>query len=199
MKNEKNKNFIIVLLIIVIVILSAIVFLLATDTINLNFLTNNNKNELSDIKTNNDDNETDNNEEKYDEASFIRENSITLVDEPNCTGNSSPLVAAIESNGNISIGQNRGAVEIEVGNAKYLYSVGLLTCDNFKLYYITEDKELYVIDNPNSTTLNQKSSKATESKIIEFLGIEDKTDGRYLKLLNDNRKIEYIKYFTFPN
>jgi hypothetical protein len=57
---------------------------------------------------------------------------------------------------------------------------------------------LYVIDNPNSTTLNQKAVKATESKVIEFLGVEGKSDGSYLKVLLESREIEYVKYFAPP-
>lgn len=38
-----------------------------------------------------------------------------------------------------------------------------------------------------------------EDKTIEFLGVKDKKDGSYLKVLLENNKIEYIKYFTFPN
>lgn len=37
--------------------------------------------------------------------------------------------------------------------------------------------------------------KLTNSKIKEFLGIEKRNDGNYLKLLRENDTIEYIKYF----
>lgn len=144
-------------------------------------------------------NQEENNSSNFDENDFIRETRVTLIDEPNCTGKGTPLIAAIESNGNISIAQNGGAVEIEVGNAKYIYRVGIIACDNFKLYYITDDMELYVIDKPNSTTLNQKATKVTESKVVEFLGEEGKSDGSYLRVLLQNGKVEYIKFFEFPN
>lgn len=207
MENQKNNKGVIALLIIIIVILSTLCVLFATDTINFNSKGNNN-NELSNENITEEDNTLDgnkdnqkqeeNNNEKTDESNFIRETKITLIDEPNCTGNGSPLIATIESNGNISIAQNKEKAEIAVGNAKYLYRVSLHACDSFILYYITEDKELYKITNPKvSTVLNQKATKATESKVIEFLGVVDKSDGRYLKVLLESGEIEYIKYLHF--
>ena len=175
-----------------------------------NVVENNNQSNDNTISNNDEINATNNNgntqeqtqgdDNKIDETSFIRDTRVVLVEEPNCTGqHSTSLIANIEPNGNISIAQDRGAAEIKVGNAKYLYKVGILACDNVKLYYITGDKELYVIDRPSSTALNQKGTKVIESKIVEFLGTEGRNDGSYLKVLNDNGKIEYVKYFTSPN
>lgn len=177
---------------------------------NSNVAENNNQsnnNTVSSNEENNTKNDNGNTQEqtqsgadKIDETSFIRDTRVVLVNEPNCTGqHSTPLIANIESNGNISIAQDGGAMEVEVGNAKYLYRVGIIACDNVSLYYITKNKELYVIEDPSSTKLNQKGIKVSESKIVEFLGTEGKNDGAYLKVLNDNGEIEYIKYFAPPN
>lgn len=191
---ENKKTFIIGVLSTIVVVLTILVILLATNTISFNYRIDDNKNELSNENIN-----KENNNEIIDESNFIRETRITLVDEPNCTGNVSSLIANIEPNGNISISQNMGAVGIEVGNAKYLYRVGIIACDRIKLYYITEDKGLYVVDQPSAEKLNQKGTKVSSSKIIEFLGEEHREDGSYLKVLSENKTIEYIKYFTTPN
>ena len=191
---ENKKTFIIGVLSTIVVVLTILVILLATNTISFNYRIDDNKNELSNENIN-----KENNNEIIDESNFIRETRITLVDEPNCTGNGSSLIANIEPNGNISISQNMGAVGIEVGNAKYLYRVGIIACDRIKLYYITEDKGLYVVDQPSAEKLNQKGTKVSSSKIIEFLGEEHREDGSYLKVLSENKTIEYIKYYTTPN
>ena len=198
MENQKNNRGVIALLIVIIVILSVLCILFATGTIifNTNKVNDNNTNENVTDKDQN--NQEENNNEKIDESNFIRETRITLVEEPACTGNSSSLIANIESDGNISISQNKVAEKIEVGNAKYLYSVGIIACDNIRLYYITEDKGLYIVDHPSAGKPNQKGTKVSSSKIIEFLGVENRDDGSYLKVLTENKNIEYIKYFTPP-
>ena len=201
MEKGNNNKIVILLLIAIIGILSVLCILFATDTIS--FKSNNiDNNELSneniDSENNslNDDVIEDNKIVNIDEALFIRKTRITLIDESNCTWYSSPLVANIEPSGSISIGQGGGAVGIYVNNAKYLYKVSLVPCDTFKLYFITEDKELYVVDNSNYFA--GKATKVTESNIIEFLGEEHKDDGSYLKVLTKNKTIEYIKYFSIP-
>ena len=199
MENQKNNKGVITLLVVIIVILSVLCILFATGTIsfNTNKVNDNNTNENVTDKDQN--NQEENNNEKIDESNFIRETRITLVEEPACTGNSSPLIANIESDGNISIAQNKDVEKIEVGNAKYLYSVGIIVCDNIRLYYITEDKGLYVVDHPSAGKPNQKGTKVSSSKIIEFLGVEGRDDGSYLKVLTENKNIEYINYFTAPD
>ena len=216
---KQRKN---VLLYIIVIILSVLVLLLSgyifyTKSLNdkssssksneNDSLVENNKtdsidtnNSNSNSNSNNSQENINNSEDVVDETSYIRNTKVVLVEEPNCTGqHSTSLIANIEPNGNISIAQDRGAAEIVVGNAKYLYRVGILACDNVKLYYITGDNELYVIDRPSSTALNQEGTKVTDSKILEFLGTEAKDGDVYLKVLNSNKKIEYIKYFTSPN
>ncbi len=208
MENQKNNKGVIILLIVIIVILLALCVLFATGTISFNLGSKNDSNKNSNFEqnttqdqsqntTSNTQNQSQNN--NIDESTFVRDTRVTLIDDPNCTGqHSTPLIANIEPDGNISIAQDGGAAVIKVGNAKYLYRVSVLACNNVKLYYITEDKELYVIDGPSSTLLDQKGTKVTESKIIEFLGTEGREDGAYLKVLNENGTTEYIKYFTVP-
>lgn len=182
--------------------------LFATDTIS--FKSNdidNNTNEKENTLNNdniNDDNEilnddVTNDNENIDSSNFVRQTRIILVNEPMCTGKDTPLVASIESNGNISISQNGESVEIEAGNAKYLYRVGRIACDSVTLYYITEEKELYVIEYPNSTTINQKTTKVIEKKVIEFLGDEHNDSGGYLKVLLESGEIEYIEFCKHSN
>ena len=195
MENQKNNKGVIALLIVIIVILLTLCILFATGKISFN----SNDVDNNEINENINDNNIENNNEEINESNFIRETRITLVEEPACTGNSSPLIANIESDGNISISQNKGAEKIEVGNAKYLYGVGIIACDNIRLYYITEDKGLYVVDHPSAGKPNQKGTKVSSSKIIEFLGVEARDDGSYLKVLTENKNIEYIKYFTAPD
>ena len=134
------------------------------------------------------------------EDDYIRQTSLVLVEEPNCNGNNpaASLVAEINSEKNIAISQNKVAEEIIVGNAKYLYKVNVLVCDAVKLYYITEDNELYVVDHPNTGNPNQKGIKVSSTKIIEFLGQEVRDDGAYIKVLTEDKNIEYIKFFTTP-
>ena len=207
MENQKNNKGVIILLFVIILILLVLCILFATGTISFNSRIDDNNNGLSNENINEENNNEkfdenineENNNEKIDESNFLRETRITLVDEPNCTGNSSPLIANIESNGNISISQSKGAEVIEVGNAKYLYRVGIISCDNVRLYYITEDRGLYVVDHPSAGKQNQKGTKVSSNKIIEFLGEEHREDGSYLKVLTENKTIEYIKYFTAPD
>lgn len=191
---KKNTGLVILTIILSVLVVALSGYIVYDKMLNNNDLDNN----ISDENGNNIIDNTENNSENLEELNFVRETRLTLIDEPNCTGRGTPLMATIEDDGNISIAQDGGAVEIQVGNAKYLYRVGILACNSFKLYYITEDNELYVIDNQNANTLNQKAVKATESKVIEFLGVEGKSDGSYLKVLLENRKIEYIKYFAPP-
>lgn len=210
MENKSKKYMIIY---VVIGVLCVLVLLLASYIVYNKALSNKhssannngsnvveNNNQSNNNTTNNNGNtqeQTQSDDNKIDETSFIRATRVVLVEEPNCTGqHSTSLIANIEPNGNISIAQDSAAAEIKVGNAKYLYKVGILACDNVKLYYITGDKELYVIDRPSSTVSNQKGTKVSDSKIVEFLGTEGRNDGSYLKVLNDNGKIEYVKYFT---
>ena len=211
---KKNNKGVIVLLIVIIVMLVALCVLFATGTINFKTNdnsvdninnqenTNGNNNVINDTNDANSNIEEKNNSNNQvtDNMNFIREKRITLIEEPNCTGqHSTPLVATIEPNGNITIAQDGGAVEIEVGNAKYLYKVVVIACDNVKLYYITENNDLYVIERPDSVTLNQKSSKVIDKKVVEFLGNERKNDDLYLKVLLEDKTIDYIKYFSSPN
>lgn len=208
MENSKNNNKrVIALLIVIIVILSALCVLFVTGTISFksNKTNNNNQsngnitennNTADDTVTNNIDNQQsqDNNVTKSD---YIRQTSVVLVEEPNCTGlHSTSLTAKINSNKNIVIEQDKVAQEISVGNAKYLYKIGIIACDNVRLYYITEDNDLYVVDRPNAENSSQKGTKVSSSKIIEFLGEEHSEAGSSLKVLTENKNIEYIKYFT---
>lgn len=197
---EKNNVGVIVILSVVIVILAILCVLFVTNTISLKSGSTNNGN----LSNNNvsDNNVESNNyaNNNYNETDFIRQTEIVLVKEPDCTGqHSTSLTASINSNGNIGIAQDKGAEEVIVGNAKYLYSVNVIACDNVKLYYITNDNELYLLDNPSSSALNQKGVKVTDNKIAEFLGIDNRTDGNYLKVLNTIGEVEYYKYFSSHN
>ena len=202
---KENKRLKVLLVILVVVLLGLGVYHYYVTYFNVD---KNNDNEVSN-NTDVDDNsnitdglEVDEDASKNDnilQQNYIRETRVTLIEEPNCTGIGSSVIATIETNGNISIAKDRGAMEIEANNAKYLYKVGILACDNVKLYYITEDNDLYLIDNPNSYDLNQQSIKVSENKVTEFLGTESKSDGAYLKVLLKNGSVEYIKYFGYPN
>ena len=211
MEQEKNNKGVIALLVVIIVILLALVILLATGIINFKSNATDNSNNQSNggITENNnkaDDNANNNNDNQksqdndVNESNYIRQTSVVLVEEPNCTGqHSTSLTAEINSNKNIAIAQDKAAEEIIVGNAKYLYKIGIIACDNVKLYYITEDNGLYVVDRPNTGNPNQKGTKVSSSKIIEFLGEDHRDDGSYLKVLTESKNIEYIKYFTSPD
>ncbi len=142
---------------------------------------------------------TNGNNTEYKESDFIRKTKLVLVKEPECTGAATSLEAEINENKNIAISQNLGAEEIIVGNAKYIYSIGLFACDNITLYYITEDYGLYKVERPSAGDPNQKGKKVTSSQIIEFLGEDHRDDGNYLKVLTKDKKVEYIKYFTSPD
>ena len=198
-RKMKNNNSI---LTIIIVILSlAIVGIIGY--IAYERILNNNDNtviENKDDKTQENNNiVNDINNNKHDESSFVRQTKVNLVEEPNCTGNSSSLIASIEENGNISISQNGGASIVTPGNAKYLFRVGKLACDVVSLYYITNDNELYVLDNPKSD-VDQTATKVIDAEVIEFLGtqIKEVEDGynNYLKVLLKDNTIKYINYMT---
>lgn len=206
MEQEKNNNKgVIMLLIVIIIILLALVILLATGTINFKSnAVNNSNNQSNGSITENNNPDANNNQQSQDnnvnESDYIRQTSVVLVEEPNCTGqHSTSLTAEINSNKNIAIAQDKAAEEIIVGNAKYLYKIGIIACDNVKLYYITEDNGLYVVDHPSTGNPNQKGTKVSSSKIIEFLGEDHRDDGSYLKVLTESKNIEYIKYFTAPD
>ena len=194
MKN--NKNIIIGILIGIIIILLAIISVIFYKNINFNEVNN----EIKKEQINNMDNDVYvENNTQYDESFFIRQTQIELVDEPNCTGNSSSLIASIEDNGNISISQNGGSSIVAPGNAKYLFRVGKLACDMVSLYYITNDNELYVLENPSSD-IEQTAIKVIDAEVVEFLGTETKEveDGYdyYLKVLLKNSNVEYINYMS---
>lgn len=210
MEQEKNNKGVIALLVAIIAILLALVILLATGTISFKSNATNNSNNQSnggitetnntadDTTANNNDNQQSQNN-NVSESDYIRQTSVVLVEEPGCTGHSTSLTAEINSDKNIGIAQDKVAEEIIVGNAKYLYKVGILACDAVKLYYITEDNGLYVVDHPNTGNPNQKGTKVTSSKIVEFLGEESRDDGAYLKVLTESKNIEYIKFFAYPD
>lgn len=208
MKKQNRKNIIISVLIGIIVILLVIISVLFYKNIYSNEVNNDMKQEQNNNISNddyNDDNNisnddyNDDNNTKYDESSFIRQRQIILVEEPNCTGNSSSLIATIYKNGNIFISQNGGASIVTPGNAKYLFRVGKLACDVVSLYYITDDNELYVLDNPKSD-VDQTATKVIDAEVIEFLGTEIKEveDGynNYLKVLLKDNTVKYINYMT---
>ena len=188
MRKEKNQNIIIAILGTLVLITVVLVILSMNGTISF---TNNDNN--SDLNEENSQTIID------DENSFIRQVEVVLVDEPNCTGNSSSLVASIEDNGNISISQNGGASIVTPGNAKYLFRVGKLACDVVSLYYITNDNELYLLDNPRADN-DQTATRVIDDEVIEFLGTETKEveDGynHYIKVLLKNGNIEYVNYMT---
>lgn len=203
--NKDKSRIIISVLVVIILILVGLILLFSIGMID--FKGNDTKSNLSnqEIMKEGDASKIDsstkqveeNNSEEIDSNSFIRETRVTLVEEPGCTGSNGSLTASIQPDGNILIAQNRGAVDIEVGNAKYLFKMTFIACDNVKLYFITEDSELYVIDHPDAGDLNQKFTKVTESKVKEFLGVgETKSD---LKVLLENGQIEYIKCFSLDN
>lgn len=188
MRKEKNQNIIIAILGTLVLITVVLVILSMNGTISF---TNNDNN--SDLNEENSQTIID------DENSFIRQTEVVLVDEPNCTGNSSSLVASIEDNGNISISQNGGSSIVTPGDAKYLFRVGKLACDVVSLYYITNDNELYLLDNPKADK-EQTATRVIDDEVIEFLGTETKEveDGynHYIKVLLKNGNIEYVNYMT---
>lgn len=200
---KKEKNIIIGVLVAIIIILVVVIGFIYTD--NKKYKQANNGNNQNQENINNGVNKEEditteeNDTNKYNESDFIRQTNITLVDEPNCTGNSSSLVANIEEDGNISISQSGGSILVTPGNAKYLYKVGKLACDAVSLYYITSDNELYILDNPRSD-IDQTATKVIEDEVVEFLGTETKEveDGynHYLKVLLSSGEVEYINYLT---
>ena len=180
-KMEKENNA----LVILVVILSLLVLGLSIYIVYDKVLKNNN------IPIENND---------FQEKDYIRQTSVVLIEEPNCTGqHSTSLKAEINSNKNIAITQDKAIEEIIIKKTKYLYKINIIACDNVKLYYITEDNGLYVIEQPSTEKTNQTGTKVTSSKIIEFLGEEHRDDGSYLKVLTEGKNIEYIKYFTTPD
>lgn len=203
MKKEKEKNIVIGVLVAIIMIIIVVIAFTYNDT--KNYKETNNSNNQSKENINNGVNKEEditteeNDTNSYNENDFIRQTNITLVDEPNCNGNSISLVANIEEDGNISISQSGGASIVTPGNAKYLYKVGKLACDAVSLYYITSDNELYVLDNPRSD-MDQTATKVIEDEVVEFLGTETKEveDGynHYLKVLLSSGEVEYINYLT---
>lgn len=207
MRKENNQNVIIGILGTLVLVVAILVILTMNGTIS--FGKNDNEvidNEIIEKESNQSENDIDSTIEaekkeniKYDESSFIRQTQINLVDEPNCTGNLSSLVANIEENGNISISQNGGASIVTPGKAKYLFKVGKLACDVVSLYYITDNNELYVLDNPRAD-IDQTATKVINDEVIEFLGTETKEveDGynHYIKVLLKNNTVKYVNYIT---
>lgn len=204
MKNNANNvlNILLIIFIIISILLSGyIVYDAVLSDVE------NSTDETTNIVTNN--NKTDNNENSSGgtsnnnvfETDYIRQIRVVLIDEPKCSGNSTPLIASINSDKNIGIYRESGhaAEEVIVGNVKYLYKVDIISCDNVRLYYITDDGGLYIIDRPSDGKPNQKGIKVSSSKIIEFLGEDHRDDGSYLKVLTADKNVEYIKYFTTPD
>lgn len=137
----------------------------------------------------------------YSQSDFHRDTYLKLIDAQACYGMSSDadLIARIENGGNISLSQNLGAILLEGTNAKYLYVVRKIAVDNVDLYYITNNNELYVIKNPNASNYNQAKQKVTNKKVVEFLGIDERNNGEYLKVLCQDGSVEYILYLEYPN
>lgn len=136
--------------------------------------------------------------EDVNQTQYIRDTKVILYDEQ-CHGDGVKLEVQIDDNTkNIAIMQGLGAFEIKVGNAKYLYNASVIACDNYNLYYITENNELYLFDKP--ITDSSIARKVTDSSVVEFLGHEFKeNDGEYLKVLLLDGRVEYIKYWSVPN
>lgn len=137
---------------------------------------------------------------RYNGEKYYRNTSLTLVDAVACYGASdhiSDMVATIEKNGDISVSQSLGAVLLENTNAKYLFKVAKIAADNVDLYYITNNNDLYVIRTINASSYNQRRVKATNSKVAEFLGTTEKSDGEYIKVLLTNGYVEEIPYLLY--
>lgn len=144
---------------------------------------------------------TENNYENsnYSSSEYKRSKKLTLIDGVLCYGNTShydDLVAEIV-NGNIVLNQSGKKIILEKTNAKYMYSVSIIAADVVDLYYITNNNELYVIVKPDTESNSQTIKKVTNSKVAEFIGITDKSDGEYLRVLLTNGKTEDIMYFEY--
>ena len=200
MKKDNIKNIIICLLLVVILILLVFIFVDYKDEYSSNKVDNNSQN-IENVEKIEEESSKDN-DVNYNQNDFIRQTNITLVEEPKCSGidGKGSLVANIESNGNISISQNGGAIMVTPGNAKYLYSVTKLACDSVELYYITSNNELYLVSQDKVYLgLDVVATKVTESSVVEFLGTEVKENKSYIKVLLSNGEVEYINYLTTLN
>jgi len=58
---------------------------------------------------------------------------------------------------------------------------------------LLEDNKLYKIDNPSAGTPNQ-TGELIANNIKEFLGADNKIDGKYLKVLNTNNEEEFFRF-----
>lgn len=224
MNNKSLKIIIIVLTILTIGLTGYIIYdnITEKELSNVNNHTNNNdeqekeqndsieKDENKDSNNNNrEDNESATNE-KYTYKDYIRDDTLILYP-ASCLGNG-PLISYINKDKNIVISgsggnfvQSDGSTEViqinkivKSANAKYLYKVGIISCDSIYLYYINNNNELYLIDIQsihNDTNILSKGTKITNSKVVEFLGEETKEYERYLKVLLEDGTVEYIKYF----
>lgn len=133
---------------------------------------------------------------KIDSSKFIRHTDLNLI-EKGCIDNDTQLTAGIEDDGYLYVADSHVAEKLSNVPVKYIYSISLLACHNVTLYFITKNNELYYSEDVSSWIDHEKptAKKLTNSKIKEFLGIEKRNDGDYLKLLRENDTIEYIKYF----
>ena len=191
----KSKNIIIGILIVIIILLVGVIILDVS-----NKVLNCEKCKVCDEeKIVGNDEEKNNNLKKYDESDFIRTKKLTLL-EPECTGLSdSTTIVEIKDDGFVYISNKGKSVKVSPGNAKYLYSAGGLVCDDIRVYYITSDNELYFIENI-ITEFEQRASKVTVSKVVEFLGEGnseiDNGYEHYMKVLLENGEEEYVYLYS---
>ena len=174
---------------------------------------NNNDNNIekdeSEVNQENNESNTNDNNKEYTYKDFIRDDTLILYG-VSCFG-TGPLITYINNENDIIISgsggkslQNDGSTKenkinniIKSANAKYLYKVGVISCDSIDLYYINNNNELYLIDNDSILykTDISKGKKVTNSKVVEFLGEEHKEYESYIKVLLEDETVEYIKYF----
>jgi len=226
MENKKLKIIIIILTIITVALTTYIIYdkLTEKDLSNVNNNINNqiNNNDKPENENNDEDNkdtnENDDNKE-YTYEDFIRDDTLILYG-PSCLG-TGPLISYINEDNDIVISGSRGRQlqsdgsmkEIKIdnivksANAKYIYKIGMISCDGIDLYYINNNNELYLIDNDTmlyKTGILPKGKKATNSKVVEFLGEEHieydeydeigKKGDTYIKVLLEDGTVEYINH-----
>ena len=61
--------------------------------------------------------------------------------------------------------------------------------------YIQDFKIKIVYEDGDFIQIKIKNKGGTDKKIVEFLGNETNDDGQYIKVLTEDKNIEYINYF----
>lgn len=176
MEKQKNNMGIIVFLVMIVVVLSVLCVLFATDTISLgtsklddnNQINENNKNDTE----NNNQDVTDNNDLKY--ANQI--SASVKTDNYNLGKNNGKTIDIKLDNGNIVFTSDEKELVLSNVNAKYIYLHQYMDSSSTKLYYISENNELYrmslfpLIFDYTFDKEKLNIDKVTDSKVTDFLG-----------------------------